>query len=96
MSDDCPQVDSIVAATVQGITPNRASCLLGMSVVGFGLCNPLATFFRLVNHVLGPYINNFVIVYYLDYICIDSETLDQHIDYLRLIFSETSGTPILN
>ncbi len=37
MSDDGPQDDSIAATTFQGLTPNGASCLLKMLVMGFGL-----------------------------------------------------------
>ncbi len=44
MSDDGPQDDSIVATTFQGLTPNGASCLLEILVMGFGLCNAPATF----------------------------------------------------
>ena len=44
----------------------------------------LATFFRLINHVLEPYINKFIVVY-LDNICIYSETREQHIEHLRLV-----------
>jgi hypothetical protein len=84
MSDDGPQNDSIAATTFQGLTPNEASCLLEMMFMGFGLCNAHATFSRLVNHVLKPYINECVIVY-LDDICIYSETLEKHIENLRLV-----------
>ena len=41
MSDDGPQDDSIVATAFQGLTPNAASCLQEMLVMGFGLCNGL-------------------------------------------------------
>jgi hypothetical protein len=62
MSDDGSQNDSIVAAAFQGLTPNKASCLLEMLVTGFGLCNALATFSRLMDRMLEPYINKIVIV----------------------------------
>ena len=52
--------------------------------MGFGLCNAPTTFFRLMNHVLEHYINKIVIVYLHD-ICIYSETLEQHIEHLRLV-----------
>jgi len=55
--------------------------------MGFGLCNALATFSRFMNHVLEPYMNNFVI-YYLDDICIYSETPEHHIEYLRLVWQK--------
>ena len=87
MSGDGPQEDSIVATAFQGLTPNGASCLLEILVMWLGLCNALATFSRLVNHVLEPYINNFVIVY-IDDICISSDTLEQHIDHIRLILQK--------
>ena len=50
MSDDGPQDDSIAATAFQGLTPNGASCLLGM---GFGLCDVPASFSRLMTHVFG-------------------------------------------
>ena len=68
-SDDDPQDDSMDATAFQGLTPNGTSCLLAMLVMGFGLCNARATFFRLMNRVLEPYINKFVIVHLVD-ICI--------------------------
>ena len=61
--------------------------LLEMFVVGFGLCNALATFFQLMNHVLEPYINKLVIVY-LDDICIYSKTHEQHIEHHRLVLQK--------
>ena len=55
--------------------------------MGFGLCNAFATFSRLMNHVLESYIKNFVIVC-LDDICIYSETLEHHIEHLRLVLQQ--------
>ena len=73
MSDDGPQDDSIDASAFQVLTPNGSSCLLEMLVIGFGLCNAPAIFFRLVNHVSKPYINTFTIVC-IDDICIYYKT----------------------
>jgi hypothetical protein len=47
MSDDGPSDDSIARTTFQGPTPKGFPCLLEMLVMGFGLCNALATFMRL-------------------------------------------------
>jgi len=87
MSDDAPQDDSIVVTAFQGLTTNVGSYLLEMLVMGFGLCNAPAIFSRLMKNVLKPYINKIVIVY-LDDICIYSETLEQHIEYLRLVLKK--------
>ena len=59
MSEDGPHNDSIDATSFQGLTPNGASCMLEMLVMGFGLCNAPAIFSRLINHVMEPYINKF-------------------------------------
>jgi hypothetical protein len=87
MSDDGPQDDYIATTAFQGLTPNGASCLLEMLVMGFGLCNAPATFSRLLNHVLEPYINNFFIVY-LEYICVYFDSYEQYIDHLRLVLQK--------
>jgi len=87
MSDDGPHDYSIAATVFKGLTPNGASCLLEMLVMGFSPCNAPAKFSRLMNHVLEPYINNFVIVY-LDDICIYSKTHEEHIEHLRLVFQK--------
>ena len=57
MSNDGPSDDSIAATTFQGLTPSGSPCLLEMLVMGFGMCNALATFTRLMTHVLGPFIH---------------------------------------
>jgi hypothetical protein len=87
MTDDGPQHDSIAPTAFQSITPNGASCLQEILVMGFGLCYVHATLFQLVNHVLEPYINKFVIVY-LDDIYIYSESPKQHIEHLRLVLQK--------
>ena len=87
MSDDGPQDGFVAARAFQGLAPNGASCLLKMLVMGFGLCNAPATFSRLMNPVLEPYSKTFVIVY-LDDMCIYSETLEQHIEHLRLVLQK--------
>jgi len=56
MMDDGPQDDSIDATSFQGLTPNGASCLLQMLVMGFGLCKSSAKFYRHMSHALEPYI----------------------------------------
>jgi hypothetical protein len=58
-------------------------------VMSFGLiCNALATFMRLMNDVLHPYLDSFVIVY-LDYILVYSTTQEEHISHLMQVL-ETS------
>jgi hypothetical protein len=47
----------------------------------FGLCNTLATFTILMNDVLCPYLDSFVIVY-LDDILVYSGTWEEHIMHL--------------
>ena len=81
---DGPTDDSIAATTFQGLTPtNGAPCLLKMLVMGFDLCNALATFTPLMTtHFLEPFIHIFVIVY-LDDIFIYSNSPEEHLIYLR-------------
>lgn len=55
-------------------------------VMSFGLTNAPATFCNLMNDVFSDYVDCFVIVY-LDDIVIYSESLEDHLSHLRMVFS---------
>lgn len=55
-------------------------------VMPFGLTNAPATFCNLMNDVFSDYVDRFVIVY-LDDIVIYSESLEDHLSHLRMVFS---------
>jgi hypothetical protein len=86
MFDDGPTDKSIAATTCQGLAPNSAQCLLEMVVMGFDLCNALATFTRLVTCVLDPFIY-LLVIFYLDDICIYSKSTEEHLDHLRKLLT---------
>jgi thymidylate kinase len=57
-----------------------------MRVLPFGLCNGPATFMRVVNEVLKPYIGKFLFVF-LDDVVIFSSDWSSHLSHLKLFFA---------
>ena len=57
------------------------------TVLPLGLCNALSTFQRLMNDIMGEYIDDFVLVY-LDDVLVFSTTEHEHEHHLRLVFQK--------
>ena len=58
--------------------------LYEFTVLSMGLCNAPATFMRMMNDILGPYLDKFVLCY-LDDILIYSRTREEHVEHVRLV-----------
>jgi hypothetical protein len=62
-------------------------------VMPFGLCNAPATFMRLMNDVLCPFIDSFVIVY-MDDILIFSNTWQEHLSHVTQVLETLKKTRV--
>jgi len=61
----------------------------GFVVDPFGLNNDLSTFMCLMNNVLHPYLDMFVIVF-IDYILVYSENEEEHVENLAAVLRLSS------
>ncbi|KAE8731511.1 hypothetical protein F3Y22_tig00002826pilonHSYRG00003 [Hibiscus syriacus] len=70
----------------------KTACVMRYSlneflVMPFGLINAPATFCMLMNNVLQPFLDRFIVVY-LDNIMVYSKTLEEHVENLRRVIDE--------
>lgn len=54
-------------------------------MIPFCFTNAPRTFMRLINHVLKPFINRFVVLY-LDDILVYNKTIEEYVGYLQQVF----------
>ena len=54
-------------------------------VMPFGLTNSLAAFMDLIHRVFQPYLDQFVVVVFLDDILIYSQSEEEHEDHMRVV-----------
>lgn len=63
-------------------------------VMPFGLCNAPSNFMRLMNDILRPFLDDFVVVY-LDDILIFNPSWEAHIQHVRLVFTALAENQLL-